>query len=73
MAKIGSEKKFLIGLLVGAGVGLAVAVVLKPRPAARPGRAPDLDRGPQVWRNHRTKRAGKTLEKRIERMRSAGY
>ena len=76
------DRNFMLGLLCGASLGLAAAVLLSPRCRSRVGvivRDGVLelaDRltsgGGEILRNRRTERAGRTLQDRIERMRSAG-
>ena len=84
MATRGSDKKFLIGLLVGAGVGLAVAYLLDPEHGRR-NRERIVDGARKVanrithesghgaWGRHKIERAGRKLAKQIERARSTGF
>jgi gas vesicle protein len=79
-----SDKKLLVGLLVGAGLGVAAALLLT---SPRGSRARDalfagaLDVADRVmprrgnstsWRDRRTERAGRALSNRVGRLRSAG-
>jgi gas vesicle protein len=74
MSTDGSEKRFLIGLLVGLGVGFATAVLLASSRGARGGstfreRALDLaDRVVSLGRSPET-----IHQRRLERMRTAGF
>ena len=69
--------KFLLGVLVGTGVGLTAALLLVSRrrlPQILPlERSRDeADRARASKNGRRIRRAGKALDKRIDRMRSAG-
>jgi len=79
------DRKFLTGVLVGVGMGVATALLLAPLRGPRrrlafvertqdvADRVTTLVRGAESWRERRTERAGRTLTTRIERMRSAGF
>ena len=84
MATRGSDNNFLFGLLVGAGVSLAVAFLFDPKRgrqnremlvdgAKRVANRVNLEAGPQAWGERKLKRAERKLEKRIERIRSTGF
>jgi hypothetical protein len=78
-----SDRKLLLGLLIGASAGAAAALLLDPelrsrvRAALREGLhalagGPDGHSVKTAWRERRTERAGRTFQRRIENMRSAG-
>jgi gas vesicle protein len=78
------EKKVILGILVGAGVGFATAMLLAPRYRTRlreallegakdaAERVTCLAQGPQAWHERKVEREARTLESRVDRMRSAG-
>lgn len=84
MATQGPDNKFLFGLLVGAGVSLAVAFLFDPK-SGRRNRELLIDGARKVadrvipdcgsWPRGERKidRAARKLEKRIERARSTGF
>ena len=84
MATRDSDNRFLFGLLVGAGVGLVAAFLLDPK-RGRQNRELLIDgarkvanrvipeRGTGARGERKIKRAGRKLEKRIERIRSTGF
>jgi gas vesicle protein len=84
MATRGPDNKFLLGLLVGAGIGLAAAFLFDPK-RGRLNRELLLDSARKVANRvtseggHRTRgrrkieRAGRKLEQRIQRIRSTGF
>jgi len=82
MATRDSDNKFLIGLLVGAGVGLVAAFLFDPKRGRR-NRGMILDGARSVAKRvipeggirgqRKIDRAGRKLEKRIERIRSTGF
>ena len=71
------DKKLVIGILVGAILGFASALLLAPGPRSRR-RETALDRVassqsvPSPRGQRKTERAGRTLMERVERIRSAG-
>jgi len=79
-----SDRNLLVGLLIGAGVGAASALMLDPglrsrvRGVLREGAEAFADRLAEltdrkgVKGNPRIERAGRTMQTRIEKMRSAG-
>ena len=73
MSKRRYDKRFVIGVLVGAGLGLATALVLS-RGRRLLFRASPLERARDVADRLRAsgRSAGRTLNKQIDRMRSAG-
>jgi gas vesicle protein len=79
MATRDPRSDFLLGLLIGAGVGLATAWLLDPKRGRKNrerllGHARRVaDRAPRIWRERKIKRAGRTMDKRIDRIRSAGF
>ena len=84
MSTRGSDNRFLFGLLIGAGVGLAAAYLLDPKTGRQnrkmildkakqvADRVSSLESAPKVWRQRKIERAGRTLGKRVERLRTAG-
>jgi len=84
MATRGSDNKFLLGLLVGAGVGLVAAYLFDPKRGRR-NRAVLLDSarkvanrvtpegGHRAYGRRKIERAGRKLEQRIQRIRSTGF
>jgi gas vesicle protein len=84
MANRGPDNKFLFGLLVGAGVGLAVSFLFDPKRgrqnremlidgARRVANRVHLEAGSQAWGDRKLRRAERKLEKRMERIRSTGF
>ena len=80
MAARGPDNKFLIGLVVGAGLGLVVASLFDPKRGARNRESLYGDRvasvgsdDPESWRDRKTERVGRKLSRRIDRIRYAGY
>ena len=84
MANGKSNKKLLLGLVVGAGLGVAMAYYLSPASGARR-RAELLENIAEIFdrlrspgrdasdkKDFKTERAGRTLLGRIERFRTAG-
>ena len=84
MTDFNMQKKVVFGILVGAGVGFATALLLAPQHRTRlraaliegardaAERVSCLARGPQAWRERKTEREARTLADRVGRMRSAG-
>ena len=83
MATQGPDNKFLFGLLVGAGVSLAVAFLFDPK-RGRYNRELLIDGAKRVANRvipegtgargeRKLERAGRKLQKRIERARSTGF
>ena len=84
MATQGPDNKFLFGLLVGAGVGLVAVFLFDPQRGRR-NRELLIDgarkvaqrvipeRGTHARGERKIERAGRKLEKRIERIRSTGF
>ena len=82
MATRGSDNKFLCGLLVGAGVSLAVAFLFDPKRGRR-NRELLIDGARKVANRvipergtggqRKIERAARKLEKRTERARSTGF
>ena len=84
MAGDNHDRKFVLGLLVGVGLGVVTALLLdeKRRPKLRAAlvegtkeladRIGTLARDPEKRRERRTERAGRVLRKQVDRMRSAG-
>jgi len=84
MSDASMQKKVLLGILVGAGVGFATALLLAPnhrtrlrtallqgaRDAAE--RVTCLAQGPDAWHERKIQREARTLASRVDRMRSAG-
>lgn len=78
------QKKVLLGILVGAGVGFATALLLAPKHRTRlrsaliegardaAERVTCLAQGPKSWQQAKIEREARTLASRVERMRSAG-
>jgi len=78
------QKKVFLGILVGAGVGFATALLLAPQHRTRlraalldgardaAERVTCLARGPNAWQERKIQREARTLASRVERMRSAG-
>ena len=78
------QKKVLLGILVGAGVGFATALLLAPQHRTRlrtallegardaAERVTCLAQGPRTWQERKIQREARTLASRVERMRSAG-
>ena len=83
MATQGPDNKFLFGLLVGAGVSLAVAYLFDPK-RGRHNRELLIDGAKRVANRvipegtgargeRKLERAGRKLQKRIDRARSTGF
>ena len=78
------QRKIILGILVGAGVGFATALLLAPQHRTRlrtallegardaAERVTCLAQGPRVWQERKTERDARTLKSRVARMRSAG-
>ena len=78
------QKKVILGLLVGAGVGFATALLLAPQHRTRlrnaliegardaAERVTCLAQGPQAWQERKVEREARTLASKVDRMRSAG-
>jgi len=78
------QNKVFLGILLGAGVGFAAALLLAPQQRTRlraallegardaAERVTCMARGPNAWYERKTTREARTLSDRIERMRSAG-
>lgn len=78
------QKKVILGILVGAGVGFATAMLLAPQHRTRlrtallegakdaAERMTCLAQGPQAWHERKVEREARTLKSRVDRMRSAG-
>jgi len=84
MATRGSDNKFLLGLLVGAGVGLVAAFLFDPKrgrhnrellvdSARKVANRVTPERGHRAWRRAKLERAGRKLKQRIQRIRSTGF
>lgn len=84
MSRGSLQNKVVLGILVGAGVGFAAALLLSPRhrtllrsaliEGARDAadRVTCLTQGPEVWQERKMERQARTLANRVDRMRSAG-
>lgn len=78
------QRKIILGILVGAGVGFATALLLAPQNRTRlrtaliegardaAERVTCLAQGPDAWHERKTEREARTLKRRVDRMRSAG-
>jgi gas vesicle protein len=78
------QRKILLGILVGAGVGFATALLLAPQHRTRlrtallegardaAERVTCLAQGPRARQERKIQREARTLASRVERMRSAG-
>jgi gas vesicle protein len=78
------QKKVILGILVGAGVGFATAMLLAPQHRTRlrtallegardaAERVTCLAQGPNAWHERKVEREARTLESRVDRIRSAG-
>ena len=78
------QNKVFLGILVGAGVGFAAALLLAPQQRTRlrtallegardaAERVTCLAHGPDAWHRRKTEREARTLTDRVERIRSAG-
>jgi gas vesicle protein len=79
-----TDRKLLAGFLIGAGVGATAALLLEPKLRARLRKllvdgaydvAAGIDalrHGADSWHNRKDDRNNKALQKRLDRMRTAG-
>jgi gas vesicle protein len=84
MAKDRTSTGLIVGLAVGIGLGLAAALLLDPNSGSRrrtqlidrardvADRVASLTDGAGTWRQRKTERAARTVQNRVERIRSAG-
>ena len=84
MAMNNTDKKIVVGVVLGVGLGLAAALLLAPSSGARrrarlaerarevADRVASLKKGPGSWRQRKNERARRTFMDRVERIRSAG-
>lgn len=84
MSSGSNSGKWIFGFLVGAGVGFAAAMLLDPRKRAKLGdlliegtcevadRLATLGQSPDLCRERREQRVGRTLDRKMDQVRAAG-
>jgi gas vesicle protein len=84
MAMSDTDKKIVVGVVLGVGLGLAAALLFAPQSGAGrrarlaerarevADRVASLKQGPGSWRQRKNERARRTFMNRVERIRSAG-
>ena len=80
----GTDKKIVVGVVLGVGLGLAAALLFAPQSGSRrrarlaerarevADRVASLKKGPGSWRQRKNERVQRTFMDRVERIRSAG-